>query len=88
MASLPIAYLTEASYRRTLVILAASAFLGLASNVIRIVVTVVLVSRLGPQVAEGTPHTALGVVILFCGFLLLYGFGRLVSGGQRERSQK
>jgi exosortase len=85
IASIPIAYLTGASHGRILAIFLASVFLGSAANVTRIVVTAVLVSKAGPKVAEGLPHTALGMVIVFLAFLLLYGFASVIS---RRRGQQ
>jgi exosortase len=77
--SFPIGYLTQKSFGRKAIIFLASIPLAFASNVVRVIVTALLFQQFGRPMAEGFPHTAIGMVIVFVSFFLLYGFGLLIS---------
>jgi exosortase len=78
--SLPVGYLTQDSLGKKALLFMASIPLAFASNVLRVMVTVLLFRQFGRVFSEGFPHTAIGVAIVFASFFLLYWLGFLLSG--------
>jgi exosortase len=70
-------FLTQGAWRRLAVV--ASVFpLAIAGNVIRVVVTVLLVSRIGIDAAQGSLHESFGLVTYVFGTLGLVGIAKLL----------
>lgn len=79
VASLPVAYLMSGRLRRKAAIILISFPLALVANVVRLVITAVLANKFGEEIAEGSPHTLIGVVIVLLAFMVLYGLSSAIS---------
>jgi len=81
VASLSVAYLMEGRFWKKGLIVLISLPLALAANVLRLCVTALLGQKFGENVTQGTPHTLIGVLIVFLAFFALYGLSVAMSNG-------
>jgi exosortase len=70
-------FLARGVWRRALLV-ASVVPLAIGANVLRVVVTVLLVARLGPEVSQGLLHETFGVATYVIGTLALIGFARVL----------
>jgi exosortase len=71
-----LAYFLTRGWWRRLVVVASVLPLAMAANVLRIIVTVLLVSRIGIDAAQGSLHESFGVATYVVGTLCLVGLTR------------
>lgn len=79
VVSLPVAYLMEGRFWKKGLVVLISLPLALAANVIRLCVTAFLGNAFGAKVTQGTPHTMIGMAIVFVAFFALYGLSVAIS---------
>ncbi len=70
-------FLSRGIWRRALV-LGSVVPLAMAANTVRIVITVLLASRLGLEFAQGSLHQSFGLATYVIGTLAMIGVARLV----------
>jgi exosortase len=70
-------FLARGVWRRALIVLAAVP-IAIAGNILRVVVTVVLVSHYGPEYAEGLVHESFGLATFVLGTVCLLGLVRVL----------
>jgi exosortase len=73
-----VAYFLSHGVWRRAVILASAVPFAILGNVLRVITTVVLVSRLGVGYAEGVLHESFGLATFVLGTVFLLGFARLL----------
>lgn len=82
LTMLPIAvvlayFIVRSNWRRAILVLSVMP-LALAANVIRLIVTVQMVSVIGGEAAQGALHESFGIGVYAAGSLLLLGLARLL----------
>ncbi len=90
VVSLPVAYLMEGRLWKKGLVVLISLPLALAANVIRLCVTAFLGNAFGEKATQGTPHTMIGMAIVFLAFFALYGLSVAISdeSGVTERAKQ
>jgi exosortase len=73
-----VAYFLSRGIWRRAVVVASVVPLAIAANVVRVVVTVALVSRLGTEAAQGVLHESFGLVTYVLGTLAVIGVARVL----------
>jgi exosortase/archaeosortase family protein len=74
-----VAYFFSRGVWRRAAVIASVVPLALAANVVRVVVTVLLVSRLGEGVAQGALHEGFGMVAYAAGILAVLLVARVLG---------
>jgi EpsI family protein len=77
--SAAVAYLVARAWWYRGLLVASSVPIAMLANIVRVVITGVIMFRLDPRYAAGTFHTAEGLVMMGLGLLLLGGFASLLK---------
>jgi EpsI family protein len=77
--STAVAYLTARPWWYRGLLVASSLPIAMIANVVRVVLTGVIMFRIDPKYAAGSFHTAEGLVMMGFGLLLLGGFGSILN---------